>query len=70
MCVAAARAHSGAAGSHRNAPPLRVSYSLAGEGVDGAGRSLTGTDCESQGARDGELPALPAPRAEASVSVW
>ena len=68
--MAAARVHSGAAGSRRKAPPLRVSYSAAGEGVVGAGRSLTGTDGESQGAGDGELPALPAPRAEASISVW
>ena len=48
----------------------RVPYSLAGEGVDGAGRSPMGTDGESQGVGDGVLPALPAPRAEASISVW
>ena len=69
-CVAAARAHSRAACSRRKAPPPRVSYSLAGEGVGGAGRSPTGTDGESQGVGDGELPALPALGAEASISIW
>ena len=40
----------------------KLHHSLAGEGVDGAGRSPTGIDGERHGAGGGELPALPAPR--------
>ena len=70
-CVPAARAHRGAAGSRRK----KIHHSACCTHLrkkewleqDAAPRGQTAI---ARGAGDGELPALPAPRAEASISFW